>query len=176
MSARATLIFSGESLAGNNRPFEMTLDMEIDGLLRDQIPLDIAKELLVRIAIALTDPEHHERLAHDLAEPPGKRPAVKLTEGEMNPFPAPGSRDPIFEELDRRLAEEAEDLRRKTLAAAAIAEPAKPRGKRKRKKRDSQIAQAFRIEPWMLRRARYLRATGRIDDELLAIARKVASE
>lgn len=44
----------------------VTLEVTIDGLPADYPEIDLVKELLVRMAIILTDPVKHDELARDL--------------------------------------------------------------------------------------------------------------
>lgn len=97
------------------------------------------------------------------------------------------SRDPIFEELDRRIAEEEAELRRKTRAVRPTGPPAPPPGpappkpadsgggepaaarrpnpyrRRRSPRRVSEIARSLDVDPWKVRRARFLVAAGRLD-------------
>jgi hypothetical protein len=63
---------------------------------------------------------------------------------------ARGYRDPVFATLDRQIA-------------AGLGDRRRIGGPKRVPRRDSEIAQARGIEPWMLRRERYLLAAGRIE-------------
>jgi hypothetical protein len=69
LSAHAEIRFAG-SLGGKEFSASLRLDVEGLGDGRGVIPLDIAKELLVRVAISLTNPEEFEELAQGLSAPP----------------------------------------------------------------------------------------------------------
>ncbi len=68
MSVAARVQFNAEGFGRNpKKSVTITLDATVDGLAFDALKFEEAKELLVRMAIQLTNPETHEKLARDLA-------------------------------------------------------------------------------------------------------------
>lgn len=71
---KASLTFEGSGIAGMRQAFEATLSVEVAGLTLpgDALPFDVAKELLVLMAIHLVDPAEIDGLARTLSEAPRK--------------------------------------------------------------------------------------------------------
>ena len=86
---KAAIEFDARVSSGDKeRVFEVALEFEVSGLADAQMTLPLAKELLVSVAIAITNPGEFEKLARQLvaAKAPLKKPSkpsLRLVRGEV---------------------------------------------------------------------------------------------
>lgn len=71
MNVRARVKINARGFSANpDKPVTITLDMALEGVPVDGFDLGQARELLVRTAILLTNPDTHEQLAQQIAATP----------------------------------------------------------------------------------------------------------